>query len=214
MKTKTMKPKVKIRMPDDRPKRKKVKTDDDEPVKKKKKVSTELAVLGSDQLPKINKKAIKTYFGKHAKGIMHMLEMNDNDGGLTLLQKKLLQTTISLVPYAESIIRNTKSQRGIYQYTALVNQVREIMTDIRSNEDRRHVAQTLLTYVIQPVFIDLAQKTITEHHDFKRVAEKYINPKDSQKFSSDLQQVARNLAREMQAAYKELEVKITEQLKT
>lgn len=182
--------------------------------KKKKSSSTEIVVAGTATLPAVSKKELKSYFGKHTSTILQMLEMNDTDGGLTLLKKKMLQTTVSLVPFAESMIRDTKSQRGIYQYTALVNQVRELIQDIKSDEDRKYLAQGLIESVIRPAFMEIAQRIITDHHEFRKTTERMLDPKFTQRFSEELQGLAKQLAKAMMEVYKEVESKTQDHLKS
>ena len=179
---------------------------------KKKKKSTALVVPGAEG-KKIKMTELRSYFGKQAPVILRMIEMNDNDGGLTLLKKKLLQTTISLVPFAEDIIRNSSSQRGIYQFTALVSQVRELITDIRADEDRRHVARSIIEEVIRPAFMEIAQNIITDHHDFRKVTERMVKPEASREFNEKLQGLAKELAKKMMEIYKDVEHKTQEQLR-
>lgn len=184
--------------------------------KKKKKVGTALAVLDamSDGLPQVKKmKDMRSYFGKHAGQVLQMLEMNNNDGGLTLLKKKLLQTTVSLVPFAENIIRESQSQKGIYQYTTLVSQVRELISDIQADQDRRYIAQTLVQSVIQPAFMNMAQIIITEHHAFRRQCDDMVISKYSEKFSLKLQELAKDMAKQLMEEYKDVQAKTYEHLK-
>jgi hypothetical protein len=226
MKLKLKKEKEKVRIPSSQKefvvKRKRTEEDEEEaPVKKKKKkklsekkIGTALAIIDGANLPKVKKKDLTSYFGKHTPVILEMIEMNDNDGGLTLLQKKLLQTTVSLVPYAEKMVRNTESQRGIYQYTALVNQVREIITDIKANEDRRYIAQALIESVIRPAFMEIAQHIITDHHEFRKTTERFVKPEHTQTVSAALQALAKELAQKMMLVYKDVEAKTQDQLKS
>lgn len=189
-----------------RPKKKKSKT---EALESK---STAL-VVASTSLPKVKRSDLKSYFGKQTQEIVRALEMNDNDGALTLIKKRLLQTTVRLVPYAENIVATSQSQKGIYQFTALVNQVRELMTDIQADQDRRYIAQSLIREVLQPAFMDMAQTIITDHHAFRKASEDMLDPRYTQRFSEALQHLAKDFAKKMMEVYKDVEVKTYEHLK-
>lgn len=211
--TKTKTTKDIIRVPKGQKSEVKSKTKDGTKTKstnKNKKASTSLTVLGDT---KVSMKDMRSYFGKQAPTILTMLEMNDNDGALTLLKKRLLQTTVSLVPFAEDIIRNSQSQRGIYQYTTLVSQVRELISDIRADEDRKYVAQSLIEAVLRPAFMEIAQFIITDHHEFRKTTEKHVKSEYTQKFNEKLQALAKQLAEKMMGVYKEAEQKTFNHLK-
>lgn len=188
----------------------------DEKTKKKKKLDTDkvagqLMVINRD-LPPPKKADIRSYFGKQAPTILNMLEMNNTDGAMTLLKKRLLQTTISLVPYAESMVRHSESQRGIYQYTTLVSQVREIIADIQADQDRSYIAQQLIDTVLRPAFMELAQVIIADHYEFRRSMEKDVLPERTQQFNNKLQSLAKGLAQKMQNVYKDVEAQIHKNL--
>lgn len=186
-------------------------------VKTKKKKSLEskstALVVAAEGLPKIKKSELKSFFGKQAPEIIRALEMNDNDGALTLIKKRLLQTTVRLVPYAENIVQSSQSQKGIYQFTSLVNQIRELMTDIQADQDRRYIAQSLLQEILQPAFMEMAQTIITDHHAFRKSSEDMLNPKYTQKYSEALQALAKDFAKKMMDVYKDVERKTYEHLK-
>lgn len=184
------------------------------PKKKKSLESKSTAlVVASEGLPKVKKSELKSFFGKQAPEILRALEMNDNDGALTLIKKRLLQTTVRLIPYAENIVQSSQSQKGIYQFTSLVNQIRELMTDIQADQDRRYIAQSLVREVLQPAFMEMAQTIITDHHAFRKASEDMLDPKYTQKFSADLQKLAKDFAGKMMEVYKDVERKTYEHLK-
>jgi hypothetical protein len=178
-------------------------------VNKKKKPGKELMVLDKKSV-----KALKSKFGDHSDTIMNMLEMNNSDGGIALLQKRLLQSTIQLLPLAEEQMTETKAQKGVYQYATLVSQIRELITDIKSNEDRKYIAQKLAEQILRPAFMDLAQDVITKHHDFRRTVETCVKPAHQSEFNTELRKLATSLAESMSAQYKDVALKMFEALKS
>ena len=183
--------------------------------KKKKSLESKSTALvaAAEGLPSVKRSELKSFFGKQTPEILRALEMNDNDGALTLIKKRLLQTTVRLIPYAENIVQSSQSQKGIYQFTSLVNQIRELMTDIQADQDRRYIAQSLVREVLQPAFMEMAQTIITDHHAFRKSSEDMLDPKYTQRFSSELQELAKNFAKKMMDVYKDVERKTYEHLK-
>jgi len=218
---------------EDKPRKKKKKVDttdlDDTPVKKKKKKSKDgeltkdqsyaIATVGGSQLldnklDKQSKKALKSYFGKHSLTIMEMLEAGDSDNGILLLQKKLLQTVIRVLPKAEEVLNESGTSKGTYQFVTLVSQLRELIADIQATKDRAYIAQSLLETIIRPAFMSVAQDMMTKHHTFRKLSEDYIKPNHLAKFSESLLALAKDVANDMNVAYKDVDVKLTEALKT
>jgi hypothetical protein len=156
---------------------------------------------------------VEANFGKQSHKIIEMLEMEDADGAITLLKKRLLQTTIDLIPLAEQNIRDTDGAKGVYQFSTLVNQAREIMVDIQADYDKMLLAQIIEEKVIRPVFMDIAQELITEHHDFKKRVADMIHPADTQAFSTELKDLATLLARKMTSKFMEVRLGLQTSLK-
>jgi hypothetical protein len=193
--------------------------------KKKKKTSTDLVVVGPELKIKKTKpgsalvvtkktvKAIEASFGSHSQAIINMLEMNNNDGGITLLKKRLLQMTINVLPAAEQQLVETNAQKGVYQFATLVSQIRELITDIKADEDRKYIAQSIAEQILKPAFMGLAQDIINDHHDFRRTVEDYIKTEHTKDHSTELRELAKTLANKMSQAYKDVSLKMYETLK-
>jgi hypothetical protein len=181
---------------------------------KKKKTSTELVVSSpANKLTRKEKTTLDSYFGDHSEKILQMIEMNDHDGAMTLLKKKLLQTTVDILPYAEDILRGSGTSRGTYQYVTLVSQIRELISDIQADQDRRYLARTIADNILRPAFMDVAQTMITEHHAFKTRTSEFLNEKHTKKFNDMTMELAQLLARKMNDVYREVEAKMFEALK-
>lgn len=140
-------------------------------------------------------------FGKHAPKLIDMLEMGQNDGALTLLKRKLLQTCIGLLPHAERTVRDSKSARGVYQFSTLISQIREIMGDIEADRDRDLLLAVIDERVIKPAFMDFAQQILVTHFEFRKDLEAHVEPKSVQLFNQKLERVAKELARKMHDQY-------------
>lgn len=172
-------------------------------------------VVGTD-LVVTNKKtqlAIESNFGNHSRAIIQMLEMNNNDGGITLLKKRLLQMTINVLPAAEEALVNSGAQKGVYQFATLVSQIRELITDIQADNDKKYIAQSIAETILKPAFMGLAQDIINDHHDFRRTTETFIKTENVREHSTELRNLAKGLANKMTTSYREVSTKIFEALK-
>jgi hypothetical protein len=214
----------------DKPVKKKRKLDDaDLKVRKKdksgeltKSQSRELARAGGTalrtgkhtKLDKKTKKELKSYFGEHSTAIMDMLETGDQDGGLSILKKKLLQTVIRVLPKAEEVLNESGTSRGTYQFVTLVSQIRELVADIQADKDRAYIAQSILETIIRPAFMEIAQQMMTKHHDFRKTSEDYVKSQHAQAYSASLLSLAKDLAADMNVAYRDVSTKLVEALKT
>lgn len=175
---------------------------------KTKKVGTELVLTS-----KKAQAAVEANFGKHSGAIIQMLEMNNNDGGITLLKKRLLQMTINVLPAAEQQLVETGAQKGVYQFATLVSQIRELITDIQADNDKKYVAQSIAETILKPAFMMLAQDIINDHHDFRRATENFVKTEHAREHSSELRELAKTLANKMTVSYRDVSTKIFEALK-
>lgn len=144
---------------------------------------------------------IEADFGKHAPKLIEMLEMDRTDGALTLLKKRLLQTSVGLLPFAEQTVRESKSARGVYQFSTLISQIREIMGDIEADRDRDLLLTVIDERVIKPTFMDMAHEIVMKHFEFRKNLEQAVKPDEVQRFNLQFKRLARELATDMQANY-------------
>lgn len=165
-------------------------------------------------LDKKDRESLSSYFGEHSNKIMELIEMNDSDGAMTLLKKKLLQTTVDILPFAEDVLRGSGTSRGTYQFVTLVSQIRELMADIQADSDRKFIARSISDNIIRPAFMDVAQTMITEHHMFRSQAADLLEPENTKKFNDMTKDLAQLLARKMNEVYRNVEVKVFEALKS
>ncbi len=184
-----------------------VKSADSKEKKKGKKKKGALALS-----PKVRVQ-IEADFGRHAPKLIEMLEMGNGDGALTLLKRKLLQTSIGLLPFAEKTVRESKSARGVYQYSTLVSQIREIMSDIEADRDRDLLLAVIDERVVKPAFMDFAQQILVTHFEFRKDLEIYVKPEGVQSFNRKLEKVAKELAVKMQEQYEVLKDGLEKALK-
>lgn len=151
-------------------KKKKVIADMETPRKRK---GTELAKLKSSvalaitdaapkRISKLKTKGMRSIIGDSAEEIQQLLEVNKNESATTLIQKRLLQSLVDVLPYAEHNVRQTKGQRGVYQLNSLITSLREILIDVQSTRDKGVLGDTLVERIIRPTFLDLGMALVQE----------------------------------------------------
>lgn len=206
----------------DRTGKKKRPTVEDLPVSKKdaKKIDkmsarlqTQLAVIG-DVKPRAVQKAIAENFGEAAPQIVQMLEMNDNDGAIIVLQKRLLQSSIAMLVHAEKLMTDTQGAKGTYQYATLVSQIRELITDIQAARDRSFIANQIMQSIIQPAFIDMAEMIMNDHSGFRKelLDDGVVPDKHVAQFNTTVRRLAQGMAQKMQVKYRDVEMKLMQSL--
>lgn len=128
----------------------------------RKRASQELAVVLPKKISKLNTKGMKSILGDSAETIQQMLEVNNNESATSLIQKRLLQSLVDLIPFAEHSIRKTKGARGVYQLNSLVTSVRELMIDLQSTRDKGAIGAELVEKVVRPAFLDIGMFLVQE----------------------------------------------------
>jgi hypothetical protein len=188
---------------------------DKDPDRKKRKKELAVVLANAKPTTKItsdDKQIVKSYFAGHSKKIMLMLKAGDTDAGMSILKKSLLMTVIRALPKAEMILNSSGAARGTYQFVTLISQIRELITDIQADGDRKYLAKSVMESILKPAFMDLAQDMINDHHQFRKNSAGLVRSEKSQEFSADMQVLATNLATKMQKKYQEIGVKLEEAL--
>jgi hypothetical protein len=176
-------------------------------------LQNQLAVIG-DVKPRAVQRAIAENFGEAAPQIVQMLEMNDNDGAIIILQKRLLQSSIAMLVHAEKLMTATEGAKGTYQYATLVSQIRELITDIQAARDRSFIANQIIQSIIQPAFIDIAEMIMNDHSAFRKdlLDDDIVPEKHVARFNMTVKTLAQGLAQKMQRKYRDVEMKLMQQL--
>lgn len=176
-------------------------------------LQTQMAVIG-DVKPKAIQRAITENFGEAAPQIVQMLEMNDNDGAIIVLQKRLLQSSIAMLVHAEKLMTDTQGAKGTYQYATLVSQIRELITDIQAARDRSFIANQIMQSIIQPSFIDMAEMIMNDHSAFRKelLDDNIVPEKHVAQFNTSLRRLAQGMAQKMQMKYRDVEMKLMQSL--
>jgi hypothetical protein len=152
---------------EEEPVRKKKKRDrEDEPVKKKK--STAL-VVGEAAISRLDAEGLETIMGASAEKIQQLLEVGNQDSAVALMQKRMIQALVDLLPHAEQNVRATKGQKGVYQINSLITSVRELLSDLQASKDRGALGAQLIEKILRPAFLDLGMVLVQEEQSLATV---------------------------------------------
>jgi hypothetical protein len=156
---------------------------------------------------------LQTVFGAAAGSILELLEFGDTDGATSLIQKKLLQSLVGLLPAAEGYIQASKGARGVHGYNLLVGQMRELLADLQALRDRGALGQSIVERHLRPSYLDLG---VQIQLAFTRIdAEATARMEDKQDindFRKEVSKVRDNLAQFMTSQYQEVSTTIAKAL--
>jgi hypothetical protein len=71
-----------------------------------------------------------------------------------------------LLPFAEEQVRKTKGQKGVYQVNSLITSIRELMIDMKSDQDRGALGSHMIEQVVRPAFLDIGMSIVLEEEKF------------------------------------------------
>lgn len=111
---------------------------------------------------------VPSSFGRYAHSVKNLI--NDQDLGTAnkLINLALLQSLLDLIPIAEQKVRSSSADQGIYQYNALISQMRELMVDIQADRDLDTVVYSILHDGFESPFRTFTQMMIKFNTNLKR----------------------------------------------
>lgn len=180
--------------------------------KKKKKTSEErnLAIIkttvteGSKKtISKLKTKGMRSIMGDSAEVIQQLLEANSNESALSLMQKRLLQTLVDVLPYAEHAVRASKGSRGVYQLNSLITSLREVMIDMQSTRDKGALGAEMVERVIRPAFLDIGMYLVQEEARLDGEIKELVGLENYKKIKAARQQSVTRIGRNIQEKYGE-----------
>ena len=127
-----------------------------------KKTSLKKTAENPQRISKTSTSKLKSIIGDSAEEIQQLLEVNNNDSATSLMQKKLLQSLIDVLPLAENTIRETGGSRGVYQFNSLITSLREIIIDIQAVKDKGALGDSMVDKVVRPAFLDIGMTVVLE----------------------------------------------------
>jgi hypothetical protein len=121
------------------------------------------AVVKSAKLSKLKDVGgMSSILGDSVEEIMQMLERRDTDNATTLMQRKLMQVVVDMIPYAEKSIRESEGKKGVYQLNSLITSLRELMIDVQATKDRGALGDAMVEKIIRPTFLDIGMRLVLE----------------------------------------------------
>lgn len=146
--------------------------DEDDPLPKKSKGSGGLVTSKSfavvvpplnvpKRISKLTGK-IQSIIGEDAENIQQALEAGNVDNALAMLNRRLIQTVVDLIPQLETGIRESKGRYGVHSFNGLIQTCRELVIDLQSSQDRGAIGQAIVERILQPAFLDMATHIVEE----------------------------------------------------
>lgn len=160
------------------------------------------------QIDKATKKKLKTMFGQRTREILTLIENNERDGAVVLIYKQLLKMLVSLVPILEKVVRRSKGRYGTYQVNQLVSQLRELLADMQSVQDRGLLGRTLIKRYVRPAFADIAMQMLQNDQRILNLALLHLPGDRRAQVEAELKETQKELARFIQAQYRHVSEEI------
>lgn len=120
-----------------------------------------------------------SFFNSKSKHIVKLIDAKDNDSTASETQRSLLSMMVQLIPIAEQNYKTYRTERAAYALNSLVSQVRELLSDLQSTNDRSVVIENILYNVIEPTLRQYAQYLIDSNLELKQKLEVCV-PKSQQ----------------------------------
>lgn len=155
-------------------------------------------------------KRYKSIFKGKVSDIQRFIETNDSDNAIDQAQRQLLLMLIELIPIAEDKYREFGNERAAYALNSLVSQIRELISDIRSEEDSSQLVQKILNNILHPTFLLLGQNLVDNMYHLRKQIEIYVKPEDMKIVNTRVNESAKNMASYLEEQYKHLMEKIPE----
>jgi hypothetical protein len=175
------------------------------PVKRKKKRVTALAVVPAPPrrgMSKLDDADVSSIVADSRHEIQQMLEDSDNDSASALMKKRMLQMLTDLLPFAETAVRNSKGAKGVYQINSLITSIRELLIDIKSDQDRGQIGHLMVEQIVRPAFLDVGMAIVQENDNFLRTVREYLQSEDYRSVKAAHQESLKAISVRIQAEYK------------
>lgn len=152
------------------------------------------------------------FSGKKSRKIKELLESKDDDGAMTMAQRQLLAMLIQLIPTAEKSYREDPRQSMAYAMNALISQIRELIHDIQSTQDRERVADSIVLNIVHPLMVSFANFIIDNNHMTKRELRELVSDSKRRELDEMMNRQAKSIGAYMQSFADELKNRITKEL--
>lgn len=184
--------------------------EDEEPVRRKKRPSTAVAIRDrSTEVAPVRKKIsklrnvakLRSIIGDSADDIQGLLEDGDNDSAGALIYKRMLQTLVDVIPYAEANVRKTRGAKGVYQINSLITSIREVLIDVQSMKDKGTLAANMIDRYLRPSYLDIGMSIVSEFSVIEAEARSSMSSEEFKAFKASLVRARGNIADTIQKEF-------------
>ena len=152
-------------------------------------------------------------FGRTVPTIRQHLRNRDYGSAAISSKGALLATLTELIPVAEMAVRESKAQRGIYQFNSLVSQMRELLIDLEGDRDLDGLVMAICNEAIEPKLRMLGQMLVQWNSGVKRELRTYLAGDDytdaAATIDEQTQQLAMYVSQMATAIQTDIERKVT-----
>lgn len=138
------------------------------PLKKKRRTDLVL-VDGKDQvtfkgqkISKIDQKEMLSIIGDDAEEMQQLFEGDNTEQATKMLNRRLIQMLIDLIPQLETGIRKSNGRYGVHSLNGTIQTIRELVIDMQSAQDRGALGHSIVENIIKPVFYEIATIVVEE----------------------------------------------------
>lgn len=164
---------------------------------KKKVKEHSLALIEEEPKRRVSKtktSSLKSIIGDSAEDIQQLLESGDADSSSSLIHKKLVQTIIDLLPYAENNIRKSKGVKGVYQLNTMVQTIRELIIDIQSSKDRGRMGELMTERIVAPAMLEIGTMIVQKFSNINADAKVRMDVQEYKAFKTEINKHRSDLA--------------------
>lgn len=155
---------------------------------------------------------IVNVFGGDAKKIQKLLRNNEDDSAILKSQRSLLNMLVDLIPIAENTYREFRTERAAYAMNAFISQMRELMQDIVSSQDRALAADTIIHNIIKPSMISFAQFILDNNYQLNKELSEIVPVERAKDVSTIVNKSSRNIGVYMETLMKDFSDRIKAEL--
>lgn len=155
---------------------------------------------------------LRLVFGDASDSIQELMESNDTDSAIVLAQKKMLASTLALIPNTEKLVDGTDGTKGVYQYSTLINTARSLIEDISAQQDAQLIAESINTNYVHPTVLSLLQFTVDSLYRLRAGLKDYIQPEDKKAVGAMINDTANGMAAFYESKSVELQGKIMKRI--
>jgi hypothetical protein len=184
----------------------KTKADKTEVAVLKNKVAASITKGKAARISKLNRDGMVSILGDSSEEIMQLLEVDKNESATSLIQKRLLQSLVDVLPYAEHNVRESKGQRSVYQLNSLITSLREVLIDIQSTKDKSALGEALVEKILRPLFLDLGMLLIQENAKTDGFVKDLVSPEHFKEIRKSKAESLERVAAFIQSKYGDAKV--------